>query len=52
MCPSTSLTKITSTSQANATGSSNSLGDADELPPGFFDDMEVNAHVRHHHHHQ
>jgi hypothetical protein len=30
--------------EANATGSSNSLGDADELPPGFFDDMEVNAH--------
>lgn len=30
--------------EAGATGSLNPLGDADELPPGFFDDMEANAH--------
>jgi hypothetical protein len=38
---------VTSTFQADATRGFGHLRDADELSPGFFDDTQVNAHVRH-----
>jgi hypothetical protein len=44
---------LTSTFQADATvRCPDPLGDADELPPGFFGGMKADAHVRHHHFYQ
>lgn len=44
---------LISTFQADATARcSGPLGDADELPPNFFDGMKGDVHVRHYHFYQ